>query len=275
MESKLINFPDLFGLKNFKENYSINDKNDIKKEKEIQKQNILFEKESSKEILKEKNVIHKNKKLIFLVHKRPHSLDNDKENILNQAAKNKKHSRNEKDNILTKIQIHYRNFLVDFINEVIKKIIIDECYKTKQLDKIIHLKKYLFNKIDHKFKSNIKKENMKLVENIKIKNLISPSVSFCKKYNIKNKNQIIMERIKSFNNPILNLILDSDYLYFFDLYYNSQRTISLKEDDFNIELELNQGIKLFNDLIEKNKSDENYLYNLKKFASLNFSKTKK
>ena len=100
----------------------------------------------------------------------------------------KVHDKNEKDNIITKIQIHYRNFLIDFINEIISKILFEECYLTKKIDKIIFLKDYLFNKIDSNFKSKTKKEIMKFTETIKIKELISPSLTLCKKYNIENKN---------------------------------------------------------------------------------------
>ena len=213
-----------------------------------------------------------NKKLIFLVHKRLHSIDNTGRDELNKIGSNKKHTRNEKDNILKKIQIHYRNFLVEFINIVIIKIIIEECYKFQNLDKIIHLKEYLFHKINYHFKSNIKKEYMKLAESTKIKEIISPSLDLYENINYENKNLLIMKKIESLNNPILNKILNSDYLYFFDIYYSSKRTINLIEGEFNIDLDLDKNIKLFNDLIEKNKNDDKYIYNLKKFAALNFSK---
>ena len=91
---------------------------------------------------------NKNKKLIFLVQKEINSGDTKKpKNDLN-IRPYKIHDKNEKDNIITKIQIHYRNFLIDFINEIISKILFEECYITKKLDKIIYLKEYLFNKID-------------------------------------------------------------------------------------------------------------------------------
>lgn len=215
-----------------------------------------------------------NKKIIFLVHKRKHSDDTNEQNILNKKTLYQKHGRNEKDNILTKIQIHYRNFLVDFINEVIKKIIVEECYKTKKLDMMIHLKEYLFNNIDHHFKSNIKKEYMKLAESMKIKDLLSPSAILCQKYKIKNKNLLIMEKIKTFNNPIINKLLNYEYLHFFNLYYNSEKSINIKEGELTLDFELNKKIKFFDDLIEKNLDDEKYVSGLKKFALLNFYKSK-
>lgn len=152
------------------------------------------------------------------------------------------------------------------------KIIIEECYKFQNLDKIIHLKEYLFHKINYHFKSNIKKEYMKLAESTKIKEIISPSLDLYENINYENKNLLIMKKIESLNNPILNKILNSDYLYFFDIYYSSKRTINLIEGEFSIDLDLDKNIKLFNDLIEKNKNDDKYIYNLKKFAALNFLK---
>ena len=226
------------------------------------------------EISNQNNCLNNNKekKLLFLVHKRKHSTDNKEEISSNKAYTRRKHDRNNKDNILTKIQIHYRNFLISFLNEVTKKIIVEEFYKMKKFDKIINIKEYLFNNIDHHFKSNTKKENMKLAESIKIKDLISPSVSLCKKYKIESKNIGVMKKIEEFNNPILNRILNSKYLHYFSLYYNSNRQINLKEGESNIEFELNKNIKLFNDLIEKDKNDQNYVSKLKKYALLNFCK---
>ena len=216
--------------------------------------------------------VNKNKKLIFLVQKRLNS-DDIKESKIDLNNKSYKvHDKNEKDNIITKIQIHYRNFLIDFINEIISKILFEECYLTKKIDKIIFLKDYLFNKIDSNFKSNTKKEIMEFTETIKIKELISPSLTLCKKYKIENKNLSIMEKIESLDNSILNKILNKKYLDFFELYYNSQRNFNLKEGEYNIDIELSPKVKLFNDLIEKTKDDEIYTSKLKKFALSNFYK---
>lgn len=215
---------------------------------------------------------NKNKKLIFLVQKRLNSDDIKDSKIDLNNKSYKVHDKNEKDNIITKIQIHYRNFLIDFINEIISKILFEECYITKKLDKIIYLKEYLFNKIDSSFKSNTKKEIMKFTESIKIKELISPSITLCNKFKIKNKNQSIMEKIESLNNPILNLILDKKYLDFFDLYHNSQRKLNFKGGEYNIDIELSHNVKLFDDLIKNAKDDEIYISKLKKFALLSFYK---
>ena len=98
---------------------------------------------------------------------------------------------------------------------------VEEFYNNKKLDKIINIKEYLFNNIDHHFKSNTKKEDMQLAESMKIKDILSPSISLCKRFNIINKNINIMRKIEELNNPILNVILNSEYLYYFAFHYKS------------------------------------------------------
>ena len=53
---------------------------------------------------------------------------------------------------------------------------------------------------------------MKFAESNKIKNIISPSSTRCKKYNIENKNQKIMENVTSLNNIKLFNDLTNRYL---------------------------------------------------------------
>ena len=254
-----------------KESHSIND--DITEEIKIDEEKILknlyiTEKENSK---CNSSYEDKSKKLIFLVHKRLHSDDiKDSQTTLIETESKKIHDRNDKDNIITKIQIHYRNFLINFINEVIQKVIFEDCYNTKKFDKIMHLKEYLFNNIDHHFKSNTKREIMKIAESLKIKDLISPSSTLCIKYNIENRNKNIMEKIESLNNPILKKVLNNKYLNFFELYYKSKRNINIEEGLYSIDLELSHKIKLFDDLIENYRDDEKYIAKLKKFAVINF-----
>lgn len=132
-------------IKNIKDNYPINNskireiKNNGIKHKTISyktNKNDL----SNQFPYENKTLNNNNKKLIFLVHKRLHSIDNTGRDELNKIGSNKKHTRNEKDNILKKIQIHYRNFLVEFINIVIIKIMrsllgtLDMCTATQLLN---------------------------------------------------------------------------------------------------------------------------------------------
>jgi hypothetical protein len=249
-----------------KENFINNGK--IPEKDKFQKYSVDTNVTSNNEKMKEQNIINfdnpkfheylnsKNGELIFLVHKRDHSIDKlETNNESNKSVIYRKHDRNEKDNIVTKIQIHYRNFLISFINEIIIKILVEDYYNTKELEKIKNLKEYLFKDIDQHFKSNIKKEYMKFAESNKIKDIISPSVLQCKKYQIENKNQKIIENVLSLN-----------------IYYNNKRNINLSEGNSNISLEISNNIKLFNNLTNKYIDDEKYISNLKKFAELNFCK---
>lgn len=187
----------------------------------------------------------------------------------------KKHDKMEKDNIVRKIQVHYFNFLINFINEVTQKIIIDETYRTKNAEEIIHMKDFLFNNIDYKFKSNIKKNFMEEVENMKIKDIISPSYDFCKLHNIINKNEQIMEKIELKNKSILNKILNQKYLYYFtEIYSKNKRNLDLKEENESINLVLSNKTKMFDDLIIKNSDDKNYISKMKRVVMQNFTKPK-
>lgn len=235
------------------------------------------------------------RKEIFLCIKRLHDEDDQPKvenfRILEKSDKNekikkngskkdkkaayKKHDKMEKDNIVRKIQVHYCNFLINLMNEIIKKIIIDESYKTENADEIIHMGDYLFKNIDYKFKSNIKKSFMEKFENMKIKEIISPSNEFCESYKISNKNKEIMKKIELKNNPILNKILNQKYLYYFnEIYYQNKKNLDLNEEDENINIILSDNTKMFNDLVLKNIDDKNYISKLKRVAMQNFTKPK-
>lgn len=187
----------------------------------------------------------------------------------------KKHDKMEKDNIVRKINVHYCNFLTNFINEITQKIIIDESYKTENAEEILHMKDYLLNNIDYKFKSNIKKEFMEETENMAIKDIISPNEKFCELHSIKNKNEQIMERLEKKNNPILNKILNQKYLYYFnEVYYPSERTIALEEENESLNFHLSDDTKLFSDLILKNEDNNKYILKLKRVVMQKFSKSR-
>ena len=80
--------------------------------KMLKKQNVI----NNNCLTFDANSYSKNKKLIFLVHKRSHSNDKlESNNDSNKSVIYRKHDRNEKDNILTKIQIHYRNLLMKLL----------------------------------------------------------------------------------------------------------------------------------------------------------------
>ena len=131
------------------------------------------------------------------------------------------------------------------------------------------MKYYLVNTIDYRFKPNIRKDFMEITENMKIKDIISPSVEFSKKYNLSDKNKDIMHRIELKNHPILNNILNQKYLFYFtDIYYD------LSEGNTTLSIVLSNNTKTFNDLVLKNMDDKNYILKLKRVVIENFSKPK-
>ena len=71
-----------------------------------------------------------------------------------------------------------------------------------------------------------------------------------------------MKKIELMENPIINKILNREYLYFFNLYYESKRTINLNEGDLNLNIDLNQNIEFFEDLINKEKDNKKYISNI-------------
>ena len=264
----------------------------INKEDILQEQKLLNSKALNLSFFENEN---SQKKLIFSCKKRLHQEESKtqeppkislEKNINNEEIKKKgskkakkvvykKHDKMEKDNIVRKIQVHYCNFLVCFINEVIQKIIIDEMYKTIDDEELNHMKDYLFNNIDYNFKSNIKKKFMEKTENMIIKDIISPTQEFCELHNINNKNKEIMDKIIAKNNPILNKILNQKYLYYFnEIYYQNKRNLVLEEENESINIILSSNTKMLEDLILKNKEDKNYILKLKRVVMQNFTKPK-
>ena len=256
----------------------------------LQEQKYLNSKISNKLLTEDKIP----KKLIFSCKKRDHSIDNEilpstpssyqdsyDKDIKNEKKEKtkktvyKKHDKMEKDNIVRKIQVHYCNFLINFINEIIQKIIFDESYNTINVEKIMHIKDYLFNNIDYKFKSNIKKDFMEKVENMKIKDILSPPDDFCELHKISNKNKQVMEKIILKNSSILNKILNQKYLFYFtELYSKDKRILDLKEDNESINIVLSNDTKMLNDLVVKNSDDKNYISKMKRVVMQNFIKPK-
>ena len=68
----------------------------------------------------------------------------------------------------------------------------------------------------------------------------------------------------------MNIILNSEYLHYFKLYYNSNKKIQLKIGELYHEFELGKNVKLFNDLIEKDKKGQKYIIGLILIFLINF-----
>ena len=159
-------------------------------------------------------------------------------------TKRRKHDKYEDGNVLTKIQVHYFKFLINYINDMIKKYIPNR-------------KK--FKQISYAIKKNINRENIKELKATQIKVILQKEISL-KGQNDKNYNKNIYDKINKLieNDSTLNWINDifeMNYLEFLKKFY-----IDNNEKDITISKET----KSFNDLLEKNKNDNKMKENLKR-----------
>jgi len=173
-------------------------------------------------------------------------------------TKNKEHTKNKNDNRVIKIQSHYFNFIITFLNELM------EIFKIK----------YSFLYLDKKFKIHIKIEHRKSLMFRTIKDLII-NVPISIKCSTKDKsyNKIIYERLKEENHTIILDIMDKNYLYFFDkIYYKNNRNFNLNQ--FGLieqEIKLSNKVKMFTDLINKEgNNNSDYQQLMEKCARLYF-----
>lgn len=174
----------------------------------------------------------------------------------------KRHDKYSEDNIITKIQVSYFNFIRDFINELLKSIGREDL-SFVQID--YNLKKT----INKNYRNNLNSKTIKEVFN---NNRISPKFT-TKEINF---NRNICEQIEKENQDILENVLNKKFLFFFDkIYYKSNKKIKMKEfgfDDLEIDLE---NIELFGDLLLKQKDDDDLKEKMKFCAKSNFLPKKK
>ena len=163
----------------------------------------------------------------------------------------KEHDRNTIDNLLRKVQVHYLNFITTFLNNVLIAL-----NKSKK-----------FQKLDYKYKRNIKKT---FVNSLKIKNIgdiIGSEISDKYKKFDKNYNKALLEEYKK--DEILSELFKKQYLVLFrKIYYKNRKKINMKELGINLDQEINlSNAKTFEDLLKEkdnNINDEEYKSNLKK-----------
>ena len=162
-----------------------------------------------------------------------------------RGRKNKlPHDKYHKDNIITKVRVHSINYFIKLLNFVLKILGLD----------------FKFRNISYAFK---KKNNLKEIlslKNMAIKEIICQQLSIKFKIDINNDNTIIFESVK--NNPIIENLLDTNYLEVFKklYYYNHERKINLKDygSDRDIIYNIPKSIETFEDLLRKNKNDHIY-----------------
>ena len=113
------------------------------------------------------------------------------------------HNKYFDDNILRKINVHYLNFIISFLNEVLSKCNIDD--------------KFYEN---GKYKKIINKKNFNSIKNETIAQILVQDANL--KFKNKSKNRELLDKIQNYNIEVLNRILSKKYISIFkELYYNN------------------------------------------------------
>lgn len=155
--------------------------------------------------------------------------------------KNIIHNKYNKDNLLRKIQNHFLNFIVSYINEILEKL--------KYIDKFYFL--------NYKYKHNVKKKFIDELKKQSIGEILCQEIS--PKYLTKSKYSNIECFLRIKNNPIIKLILSENYLDLFSVYYNNIRTINLNKYGLSLIINLPNKIEMYHDLIKKSINNPLYI----------------
>ena len=184
-----------------------------------------------------------NRNKVFELRKRQKPGKKRNDVINNESDKNHYiHTKIKFDNILTKVQVSYVNFLVDFINIVL------ENFGRKDLK---------FKYIDSKIKKNNKISQRQKIKGGSIGDILSNKIS--SKYTTldKGSNIILLQNLENEGLFEIIEILEQNFLFFFEkVYYKSLRKFNLKEFGLiDLEVVLPKQVKLFENLLMKNKND--------------------
>lgn len=180
-----------------------------------------------------------NKKVaLFTTRKnRLFKIEKNKKRGRKSMKKKKFHLKSDFDNVLTKIQIHFLNFLINISNDVLKATL------TKNN---LH-----FKHINYNFKKKITYEHIKHLKTVPIKELLEKDISSkYRKYSKDFNSKILQQVIPS--SKWLEEFFNMKYLSLFRIYYNNCKP--LKQINFNgknINLSLNT--KSFFNLLKKNR----------------------
>ena len=185
--------------------------------------------------------INKNKnKSIFTIKKRIRKT--------NKNSTKKSERKYDEYNVKNKIQGYYSNILIELDKSVCKSIGREDL---------------IFHAIQRKYKV----ENTFIKKNKKNKTIEDFFI------NSNDYNQNLCQKIREEKIQDLIDILNQKYLFFFEKIFFEERKEKYHLKEFglaDIEIEMPNAIKLFNDLLEDNKNDKKYIKLLKESAKRNF-----
>ena len=155
------------------------------------------------------------------------------------------HNKYSMDNILRKVQVHFFNFIISILNDILKELNFTE----------------RFLKISYDAKNDVCKDKVESLKTKEISDIVCLDIS--SKYNTKDKNtnRNIYDKIK--DNEILNKLFKAKYMEFFDIYYkNKSKYINFTKFGLEKEVRRSDKTKVFFDLSKKNEHDKEYIRNL-------------
>jgi len=163
--------------------------------------------------------------------------------------KNRIHSSSDFDNILRKIQVHFLNFTISLLNEIIFTFLGE---------------KNFFSKFNYDDKKNITHDYVESLKNLDLKTLIE-TIKISPKYKLNDDINKVRLQLLS-NHPWSNEILSKKISDIFNLYYYKKEPLKLLILDKR-EVKLSKSVKNFSDLIQ-NKKNENITEKLTKIAQV-------
>ena len=163
-----------------------------------------------------------------------------------KITKKAEHSACSRDNIITKIQTHYLNFIVSFLNDCVLNILGEK-----------KIKEFYFLNANYKEKSKSSKKNLDKMKKSTILDILK-NIDISGRYKRfdKNTNKINVEAL--IENPYFRNIFEKKFLELFKEYYNKEKP--LKElTIFDKKVALSEGTKSFYYLLDENKELKDHI----------------
>ena len=186
---------------------------------------------------------------------------NDESKSLLNKKRRKPHTKYSRDNIKRKIQVNYLNFLVNFINLIIRVLSkkysgFNDEFENKKIGD-----KYQFKKLNYgKFAMKTDNDSFNSLKSKKLLEIITLNTNGKNK---NNKNDEVYKNLFKIKHK-LEKILNQSYLEFFPIYYQKENYTNLKKYGLDIDISL-ENLKRFDFFIKKEKQKIKELENKEKY----------